>query len=64
MSAFDLLLQTFGVGTSSDPAEPRLAGSTVEKGAVIPPITHLKTRLATKFKHQSDMFNHVPSLHS
>lgn len=57
-------LQTFRVGSSSDPVEPLLAGSTVERGAVIPPIVHHETRLATKCKHQSDMFNHVPPLHS
>lgn len=37
MSAFDLVLQVFGVSTSSDPVGPPLAGSTVEKGVVIPP---------------------------
>lgn len=57
-------LQTFRVGSSSDPVEPLLAGSTVERGAVIPPIVQHETRLATKCKHQSDMFNHVPPLHS
>lgn len=44
MNAFDLVLQTFGIGTSSDPVELPLAGSTVEKGVVIPPIRHHKTR--------------------
>lgn len=44
LSAFDLVLQTFGVSTSSDPVELLLAHCTVEKGVEIPPITHYKTR--------------------